>query len=499
MPRPATTFILSDLHLAPPAEEDGVWHRYLTEAFFPDDRAAALFEEIAAQGPAAELILAGDTFDFDLVRGRAADPWGGPLARWTGAARTAGAAVRRLDAILDRHPVFERALARVLAAGVRVVILAGNHDAELAWPEVHERLQARLARARAEAGPGGGAGAPRPAFEPWFVHRPGLFFVEHGHQHDPFSRPVDVRSGLDARRAAARLPFASICQRALTNHLGSFNSTVEASYILGVRGYVAHWWRYHALSGRSLFFTWLFGAKLALLNVVRQEWREPGAPPPEALEAYAAARGLPPGAGAALARLQPAAAIRDPVAVLRELWLDRVAALALAGALAALLALAGVPGPLALGIGAAALVALLAGLALRHGGSSVAAYAADLPAAAERIAAAARVPFVVHGHTHGALVVPFRADGAAASGGGAYLNAGAWSAGFLDPECTRPAHERFTFVEIDGRRAEARLCRQDAAGRTVIATAAAPPAPATPDRAAHPRGPAPRLPVEADL
>ena len=45
-------------------------------------------------------------------------------------------AVRRLHAVFDAHPRVEDALARFLEAGHGVVFVTGNHDAELAFPEV---------------------------------------------------------------------------------------------------------------------------------------------------------------------------------------------------------------------------------------------------------------------------------------------------------------------------------------------------------------------------
>jgi len=451
-----TIYVVSDLHLAPIAPEDGIWLRYLTRPFIPDERVVAFFEEIAA-APAAELVLAGDVFDFDLVPSRLAEPEAGFASRWSGGDRSEEAALVRLGAILRDHPRFVEALARLLAAGVPVTILPGNHDTEIAWPAVREALLARLDDE---------AGRPvreRVSFAP-FVYREGLCFIEHGHWHDPFNRPVDVRSGLTADGTRSRLPYGAICQRSLTNHLPAFNSTTEQSYILGVWDYTAHWLRYYAFSRKLLFGSWALGAWLALWNIVRQEVPEAGEPGPEEIDAFGVQHGLPRGAGAALQTIWPAPAIRSPGAVLRVLWLDRflAASAACIGALVAgLLAGSAVTGALA---GVLVLVLAVAALRGLYGTEVVAAYEEKLPDIARREASALDVPFLVLGHVHTAGSHPF---GAGQPGG--YLNAGAWCAGYLDPECTRPAYPRFTYVTVDPKERTAKLCQQTDAGASPLA------------------------------
>jgi len=97
----------------------------------------------------------------------------------------------KLDAIYRGHPLFFRALAWFIGRGHRVVFLRGNHDLELCWPQVQERLREWVAR-EYPAAFGYDEGHPLAAdleeridFRPgWFYYRPGIFYAEHGCQYD---------------------------------------------------------------------------------------------------------------------------------------------------------------------------------------------------------------------------------------------------------------------------------------------------------------------------
>jgi hypothetical protein len=81
--------------------------------------------------------------------------------------------------VLDAHwPIFE-ALADHLAAGWPVEIVLGNHDIELAFPDVQERLRKVLCR------PGTDPALLR--FHPWIFYVRGVLYAEHGQQHHPTS------------------------------------------------------------------------------------------------------------------------------------------------------------------------------------------------------------------------------------------------------------------------------------------------------------------------
>jgi UDP-2,3-diacylglucosamine pyrophosphatase LpxH len=97
----------------------------------------------------------------------------------------------KLASIYRGHPLFFRALAWFVGQGHRLVFLRGNHDLELFWPRVQERLREFVAR-EYPAAFGYDEGHPLPPdfqeridFRPgWFYYRRGAFYAEHGCQHE---------------------------------------------------------------------------------------------------------------------------------------------------------------------------------------------------------------------------------------------------------------------------------------------------------------------------
>lgn len=165
----STLVIVSDLHLGggPPA---AAWGRGFSDEF-ADDRAISDFLGWLSGRPGCRLVLLGDVFDFLRV------PVTG--ARTGLFAREDAEAVAQLDLIAAAHPAVVEALSAVLAAGIQVDFVSGNHDAELIRPAVRERLCALL----------GG----RVRFHPWVLYIPGLLYAEHGHHHhdiNTFVRPL---------------------------------------------------------------------------------------------------------------------------------------------------------------------------------------------------------------------------------------------------------------------------------------------------------------------
>ncbi|WP_437715389.1 metallophosphoesterase [Sorangium sp. So ce448] len=129
-PRTRRLFVISDLHLGgePPCMMS---HPH---------RLAAFIRSIAEPGAdeAVELVIAGDFVDYLAlaVPGGAASPWTPRPAE----------AVAKLDVVMkDRSfgDVFD-ALAAHVAQRHRLTILLGNHDVELALPQVQEALLRRL-------------------------------------------------------------------------------------------------------------------------------------------------------------------------------------------------------------------------------------------------------------------------------------------------------------------------------------------------------------------
>ncbi len=119
-----------------------------------------------------------------------------------GLGTTAPEAVWKLDRISEGHPIFFSALALFLDQGNSLVVMTGNHDIELFWPEVQERIRELVLDAAADLHL---SDPPWPTesidvtqgiekldtyihahctFVPWIFFEPGLVYIEHGNQYE---------------------------------------------------------------------------------------------------------------------------------------------------------------------------------------------------------------------------------------------------------------------------------------------------------------------------
>jgi len=153
-----TRYIVSDLHVGA--------GDYLDE--FNQDQAFKDFLESIAKRKGSELIINGDFIDFvavtlekDTVR---------PFSRL---GCTEGESLRKLERVLEAHPSFFRALRAFIEKGHRLVLIPGNHDIDLFWPEVRDRLVEEL----------GAPDSDHFHFESSGVYRVDDLYVEHGNQY----------------------------------------------------------------------------------------------------------------------------------------------------------------------------------------------------------------------------------------------------------------------------------------------------------------------------
>lgn len=150
--------LISDIEMAEPGPVD---------PFPRDDFLADLFEAYTKppyDGVPVDLVLNGDVFDLVKV------PYQGEFCRHI----TAEIALAKLDIVLDGHPSFVEGLRRFGAhpsGNKRIHFITGNHDPELSFPEVQQRLRERL------------DGVAEVHF-PGFQTRIGPVHIEHGQQFD---------------------------------------------------------------------------------------------------------------------------------------------------------------------------------------------------------------------------------------------------------------------------------------------------------------------------
>jgi UDP-2,3-diacylglucosamine pyrophosphatase LpxH len=103
-------------------------------------------------------------------------------------------ALVKLEMTLDYHRAFFQAVARFVRRGGELVIMRGNHDAEMHWRKVQRVLRRRLAEYAFrgtdfdldELLEERGSFQSRIEFSPWCYVEPGRVYVEHGHQYDAY-------------------------------------------------------------------------------------------------------------------------------------------------------------------------------------------------------------------------------------------------------------------------------------------------------------------------
>lgn len=158
--------VLSDLHLAAEAG---------TGLFQADTELINFFQWVLSEAPNSRLILNGDVLDFLAP---------GPNGTPTQAFSAEHAHVQVAEIIKRHHQVF-RALGELARSDDhRLVIVAGNHDPELALPEVQEKIEKEL------------LGQHISTRIAWLVHGIAAraqiggarILIEHGDQYDPWNR-----------------------------------------------------------------------------------------------------------------------------------------------------------------------------------------------------------------------------------------------------------------------------------------------------------------------
>lgn len=269
--------VVSDLHIGRGKNPESGRY-YELEAFFYDDDFRRFCEWIITDARAAgrdfKLVLNGDTFDLlrldavplpdEVDAGETQSRKRTRLERSTFApVLTPSRAAAELARILEGHPRFCSAIAKVLAAGYDVLVLPGNHDIEIQWEPVQQAMREALVAAGEFADADGTAAAlAHLKFLPWFHHEPGRVWIEHGCQYDPenaFRFPL--------RRGLVSLPDA-VHEAELDNPLGNFFQR----YLYNAFGHIT--FIVPSTRANARYLKWLSVNNPALLlGIVRSHWR----------------------------------------------------------------------------------------------------------------------------------------------------------------------------------------------------------------------------------
>lgn len=169
--------VLSDLHVGGGAADPGDDHIHDTQqlATFIDEQARS------TEGGAGriELVFNGDFLEFAQTNVKAFSLLSDD--RWCQESES----LAKLETILAGHPEIFQALRRFQDRGNAVTLAAGNHDVDLYWPAVQERLR-EVAGDKLQFAIG----------QDWLERFDGKLQIGHGHMSDPanrfknWSRPV---------------------------------------------------------------------------------------------------------------------------------------------------------------------------------------------------------------------------------------------------------------------------------------------------------------------
>ncbi len=378
-------------------------------------------------GRAWRLVLSGDFFDLTLITdvpepGRdAGDYQVSRRERRYGPDPTGPGTAWKIRRLATLYPDLFGAMAAFLAAGHEILFIAGNHDADLHWPEARQALREAVAAfAREGEAP---AVMERLGFRRWFYREPGRLHVEHGHQYDPdnvFSdplAPVDLQAGREIEPTLGRHVSRYLLSKLVgvydshgDNELTPWPLLLNVVRKLGPR---APWiiLNYYKMAARALLNG--FGAGKSI---------RPGGEGADGADPELSLSGP---ALRSLRALHAPATMKSRWSIAERLYLVRSLSFALVVLCLASLTLGIVPFAPA---GIAPLAVLFATLAvsLRKGNRYVDRVASSCERAAAEISSAQdiplarRIPFVVMSHTHDPS---WRSLGE----GTAYINTGAFS------------------------------------------------------------------------
>lgn len=455
--RAAYTAIVSDLHLCeaePVHSEFPLWKKYKTREFFFDAEFRTFLELVnqKANGEKIEMILNGDTFDFDSMMYCPENPtykvsW---LEKKRGLEPEEEKSVDKMRIILEDHEEWCLALRWFLSQGHRVVFIIGNHDIELHWPSVQVEILNHLNLSPEER--------TRVRFVEWFYISNGDTLIEHGNQYDPYCLCDDPVNPfvLDYNRVKVRLPFGDWACRYLVNGMGFFNPHVDSNYVMGLREYTQFFFKYMVRAQPFLIWTWFWSSTAVLWRTVKSRFQRPLTDPltiEERVDAIAARANARPRMVRELAAMFVKPAATNPLQIMKELWLDRAFLIlfALILLLEVFILIKQVYALSFFWMFIPILVLLPPFLLYARGVDS---FVSHYKKPSEQILATSGlitdVSRVIYGHTH---EVRHEFIGAVE-----HLNSGTWSPAFTDVECQKQlGHKTFIWIDPTSPRRKARV------------------------------------------
>jgi UDP-2,3-diacylglucosamine pyrophosphatase LpxH len=436
------TIIISDLHLTQEHITDPnnpLWKKYLTRQFYFDHTFSDFLDHIDQKiksdnpdkKPIVELVLNGDIFDFDSVTSIPEEPtykvsW---LETRRGLYSEEVKSVYKLEVILRDHKEWFDALRRFVLKGHRAIFVTGNHDLELLFPQVQERLIESL-NLPAEF-------KHNVRFCDWFYISNKDTLIEHGNQYDPFcvcQNPIHpmIRK---YNRIEMRIPFGNLATRYMINGMGFFNPYVDTGFIMTIKDYLTLFFKYMARKQPLLVISWFWGASAVLYQSLSDRLY-PAVKDPllieDRIEWIAKKANAQPRMVREMRELAVSPATSNPLMIAQELWLDR-ALLFLLGLLVIFQIFSLIKLVYDISFFWMFIPILLFTPFFTIYSKSVYSYVAKFKEPRERVmnqsSQITHVKRVIYGHTH---VLRHEIIGIVE-----HLNSGTWSSAFLDIECTK--------------------------------------------------------------
>ncbi|MBK8252688.1 MAG: metallophosphoesterase [Polyangiaceae bacterium] len=328
------TVILSDVHLSqahPETDGDERWMRYRRRAFHPDPDFATLVDQLLSTYPADsfELVFNGDVLDYDA-------PWvKDGKSSFDEFPLTEDGCAEQTQRLLDDHPVWVNATAKMLLHGHRVMFLCGNHDIELVWPKVRttifnhlvyhwQRLWDEATANQKTDGLFSPSKSPEDKirFRAWFHVTEDRIYLEHGSQYDHLNGVRHAILPYTKDRTRIHPIFGKQAFKRTGSRMGYFNPYYEETFYMGFWGYLTHFLTHYATSDRHIFRTWAGGMLRTAWEIWShrhtEDWSD------EVVELAAKETGATRSAILETHALTVASGENTMLPLLREAWLDRM-------------------------------------------------------------------------------------------------------------------------------------------------------------------------------
>lgn len=185
--------VLSDLHLGDqlPGESR---ERVEWNASFVSHHFSAFLEhytEHREQNKPWRLLIAGDMIDFmrtHVTHNVNPDVSKDSSTQWHLPNHRIEGSLQKLKQVFHLHPKAFECLGQFIVRGNEVVLITGNHDAELNWIEIQESFRENMftITCSEQLHCDREVFYQRIRFMPWFYYEPERIYVEHGHLYDQY-------------------------------------------------------------------------------------------------------------------------------------------------------------------------------------------------------------------------------------------------------------------------------------------------------------------------